>query len=280
MRNIGKIFKHVILIALALVMLFPVVYVFLASFKTNMEILANPASIIPEHPTLDNYKDLFNGMNFPLFKTLWNSTYYTTISVCITLFLSSMLGYVFARGKFKGKGIIFGVFIALMFVNLGSITMYPNFETLERLHISKGLPAVLLIKCFGMPMANVYLVKGFIEGIPYDVDEAARIDGCSFALIFFRIILPMLTPILATIAILTFNGTWNDYMTPMIYTMTKPEQATLIVKVIELKSSGAAAGSWNLVLAGTTIALIPVLIIYIVFNRMIVDGIAEGAVKG
>lgn len=280
MKNIGKIIKHMILILLALVMLFPVVYTFLASFKTNMEIMANPSAVFPQNPTLDNYKELFDGTDFPFFRSLFNSIYFTVISVFITLFLSSMIGYVFARGKFKGKGLIFGVFVALMFVNLGTITMYPYFEILDLLHIGKGLPALLLIRCFGMPIANVYLVKGFIEGVPYEIDEAAKIDGCSFAKTFFTIMLPMITPILATIAILTFNGTWNEYMMPMIFTMTNPDEATLIVKVVQLKSSGAAAASWNLVLAGTSIAIIPVLIAYIVFNKYIVEGIAAGAVKG
>jgi len=98
--------------------------------------------------------------------------------------------------------------------------------------------------------------------------------------IFGRIIFPLLKPILATIAILTFQGSWNDYLNPLIFTMSKPEQRTLIVGIVQLKSTGEAAASWNLMLAGTTIALIPVLIAYIFANRYFVEGIAAGAVKG
>lgn len=280
MKYFVRVFKHAFLVLLALVILFPVIYTFLCSFKSNMEILAHPENVFPIEPTFDNYKEIFKGTTFPALKMLINSLYYTIISVLITIFLSAMLGYVFARGRFVGKNMIFSVFTAMMFVSLGSITMYPYFEVLDALHITKGLPALLLIKCFGMPIANVYLVKAFIAGIPYEIDEAAKIDGCSFARIFFDIILHMLKPILATIAILAFNGSWNEYMMPMIFTMTKPEQRTLIVGVVQLKSSGAAAAAWNLMLAGTAISLIPVLIAYVFGNKYIVDGIAAGAVKG
>ena len=279
-KYLPSILKHIFLILLMLVIIFPVIYTILCSFKSNAEILAHPETIIPMEPTLDNYKQAWNTSNFSVSKMLFNSIYYTLGMVVITLIMSSVAGYVFARGNFPGKKTIFAVFTALMFVSLGTITMYPYFKVLDFVHIDKSLSSLLLIRCFGMPTANVYLVKGFLEGIPKELDEAAKIDGCGFVGIFRHIIFPLLKPILATIGILTFQGSWNDYLSPLIFTMSKPEQRTLIVGIVQLKSTGEAAASWNLMLAGTTIALIPVLIAYIFANRYFVEGIAAGAVKG
>ena len=280
MKYVLKISKHLFLILLLLLIMFPLLYTVLSSFKTNTEILANPERLFPQKFTFDNYIEAWNSSSFPVLTMLFNSICYTGISVIITIMISSMTGYVFARGRFPGKNIIFTIFAALMFVSLGTITMYPNFEVIEFLHLPKSLWTLLLVKCFGIPIANIYLVRGFIQGIPYDIDEAAKIDGCSFHMIFFKIIFPMLMPILATIGMLSFNASWNDYMTPMIWTMTRPEQRTLIVGIVQLKTTGEAAASWNLMLAGTTVALIPVLIAYAFGNRFFVQGIASGAVKG
>ncbi len=280
MKYIPKIFKHFFLILMLLLIIFPVFYTVLSSFKTNTEILAYPERIFPQEFTFNNYIEAWGSKSFPVGQMFANSVYYTIICVTITLILSSMCGYVFSRGDFPGKKIIFAVFTALMFVHIGSISMYPNFELMDFLRIPRNLHSLLLIKCFGIPMSNIYLVKGFVDGIPKEVDEAAKIDGCSFAQIFTKIIVPMIVPILATIIMLTFNASWNDFLSPMIWTLSSPEQRTLTVGIVQLKSTGEAAASWNLMLAGTTVALLPVLVMYFACNKMFVQGITEGAVKG
>lgn len=280
MRRVLKNLKYVYLIAMLIVILFPLIYIIASSFKTNMELMAFPERIFPEKFTFENYIQAWNSDDFPVFRMLINSIWYTLGSVCISIILAAMGGFVFARGNFPGKKLMFGIITALMFVQLGSITMYPNFQLMEWLHIPKSLVTLLLIKCFGIPTANIYLVKGFLSGIPKELDEAAKIDGCSFFGLFKHIIFPLLTPILATIAMLSFNGSWNEYLLPMIWTMTKPEQRTLIVGIMQLKSTGAAAANWNLMLAGTVIALLPVLVGYAFANKFFVQGITSGAVKG
>ena len=279
-KNVSSILKHLYLLILLFLIVFPIIYTVASSFKTNSEILAHPANIFPKEPTLDNYIQAWNSDNFRIGKMLFNSLYYTLFNVVITVGVSAMCGYVFARGHFRGKNTIFTIFCALLFVNIGSISMYPNFQILELLHIPRSLPGLLFVKCFGIPVANIYLVRGFINGIPKEIDEAAKIDGCGFTRIFFSIIIHLITPILATVAIMTFQGSWNDYLMPLIFTMTKPEQRTLIVGVVSLKTSGEAASSWNLMLAGTTLALIPVLVAYAIGNKYFVQGLAAGAVKG
>jgi multiple sugar transport system permease protein len=133
---------------------------------------------------------------------------------------------------------------------------------------------------FGMNMVFVYIVRGFINTLPKALDEAAKIDGCSFTGIFFKIIFPLLQPVIATIGILTFQGTWNSYLMPTIFTLGNPSQRTIIAGVVALKNTGGAASAWNLMLAGSAISIVPVLVAFAIGNKYFVAGLANGAVKG
>lgn len=279
-NRIMKVISYIILSVVAAATLVPIIYCVLSSFKTNMEIMVSPENMIPEQFTLENYKEIFTSKDFNVPRMLWNSTYYTIFSVVVCLVSSSVCGYVFARGNFKGKKLIFSVFASLMFINMGTITIYPKFQILSIVHLNRSLFGLMALKFFGIPIVNMYLVRGYILSIPKELDEAARIDGCDYLGIFIRIIAPLLTPILATIGILSFQASWNEYLMPSIFTMGIPEQTPLIAGIVALKTSGGAASQWNLMFAGTTIAIIPVLIAYCVANKYFVEGITAGAVKG
>lgn len=280
-KIITLIIDYTILIIVALITLVPLVYCIMSSFKTNMEIFINPGNMFPKEFTLDNYKAVFNGsssINVP--RMMWNSTYYTLFSVAVSMVISSVCGYVFARGNFKGKKLIFGIFTALMFVNMGTITIYPKFKILGLVHLNRSLFGLMALKFFGIPIVNMYLVKGYIDSIPRDLDEMARIEGCNYFTIFVRIIAPLLVPILATISILGFQASWNEYLMPSIFTMGIPEQTPLVAGIVALKTSGDAASAWSVMFAGTVIAILPVLVAYCVANKFFVQGLTAGAVKG
>ena len=138
----------------------------------------------------------------------------------------------------------------------------------------------MFIKIFAVSIINIYLVRGYVDSLPKELDEAAEIDGCNFIQIFFKIHLSLLKPIIATIGVLAFQGSWNEYLMPMIFTMADPEQRPLIVGIVALSKSGESAANWNLVLAGTVISLVPVLITYAIGNRYFISGLTAGAVKG
>ncbi len=271
---------YIVLGIVLIITLFPIIYVIASSFKTNVEIMANPERIFPRDWTVSNYIEAWNSETMRVGRMFFNSVWFTVSSVVITLITSSVTGYVFERGEFKFKKFIFAVFSSLMFISLGTITIYPQFEVLSIFNLNKSLVGLLVVTCFGIPVVNMYLVKGFVASVPRELDEAAKIDGCTFTGIFVRIILPMLKPIMATIAVLTFNGSWNSYVMPAMFTLTRPEQQTLIVGIMALKNSGQGASQWNLMLAGTVIALIPVLVVFAAANKYFVAGLAEGAVKG
>ena len=282
MRLLDKIIRvicYIILIAALIITIFPIVYAIAGSFKTNTELLMG-STIFPKHPTVENYVYAFQSESFNVPRMMMNSIMYTVYNVVVMILISSMAGYVFARGKFPGRNLIFICFSSLLFVKTGGLTIYPQFQILQALHLNKGLYALMFLGLFSIPVVNIYLIRGFIDALPKELDESARIDGCSFAGTFFRIIMPLLKPVLATIGILTFNTSWNDYITPNIFTATKPEQQTLIVGLMALKNSDGAATNWNLMLAGSVIALIPVLVAYAFGNQYFVSGLASGAVKG
>ena len=278
---IKKTIIYIFLCAVLFVTILPVIYTVFASFKTNSEIMTHPETLFPLEPTLNNYKAALTTGSFNIPLMFWNSTYYTVLTVIITITISSLSGYVFARGgNFPGSKVIFTVFSSLMFINMGSITIYAVFKVLDIVHLSDSLWGLIVMKVFGIGIVNIYLVSSYIRTLPYSLDEAAKIDGCSFIEIFFKIIGPLLKPIIATISILAFNSSWNDYLMPTLFTISRPEQRPLIVGIMALKNSGNAASNWNLMLAGATVALIPILIAYAFGNKYFVEGLASGAVKG
>lgn len=280
-KNInGKIIAHAILIFFLIITVFPLFYTMSASFKTNVEILSNPASLLPIDPTIDNYIKVLNSDVFDFKNMLLNSIYYTVVCVAATLLSSCMGGYVFARGEFVGKKFWFYAFTMLMFFSLGSVTVYPMLDILNILHIPKSLYGLTFIKIFGVNIVNIYLVRGYVTALPKEIEESAEIDGCSFIGIFFRIIAPLLKPLMATIGILAFQGSWNDYLMPMIFTLGNPKQRPLIVGLVALSKSGETAANWNLILAGTVLSLLPVLVAYSIGNKYFVSGLTAGAVKG
>lgn len=278
--KIKKFFIYVTLFLILFVTLIPLLYTFSASFKSNMEMLTNPASMIPKNPTLDNYIKVWQSEDFNFFRMYLNSIMYTLVSVFTAVFISSMAGYAFAVGRFKFKKLIFTAFSSLLFIKLGSVSIYATFDVLNLLHIKRSLYSLMLIHLFSVPVVNIYLVRSFVFSLPGGIIEAAKIDGCTFFTTFLRIILPLLKPVLATIAILSFKNSWNDYLMPTIFTLTKPEQRTVIVGLLALKNSDGAATNWNLMLAGSVVSMLPVIIAYICANKYFVNGIAAGAVKG
>lgn len=278
MRILKKGLLYIFLTALVFVTLLPVMYAFFGSFKTNQELLVSGARLLPESFTLDNYIKAWKLADFKTYT--FNSLYLTFFSVIGVVSSSAMAGYAFSRGTFPGKNIIFTLFVSTMFICLGTITLYPKLQIARLLHINKSLWGIIIMNVFSVGATNLFLVRSFINSLPREIDEAATIDGCSFGRIFASIILPLLKPILATIAIISFKTVWNDYLLPMVFTISTPSKAPLVVGVVSLKNSGDAATSWNLMLAGTMISIIPMMVLYLCLNRYFVEGMTNGAVKG
>lgn len=268
----------VLLILLAFVFLFPLIYIFFSSFKSNTEILTAGNKLFPEKFVLDNYIQAWNLANFRLY--IKNSVFMSFFIVLGSVFVATISGYVFERGNFPGKKWLLAVIISSMFISVGSLSLYPQVQIAKDLGIHNSLWGVIIIRVFGMNVMQFYVSKNFIKSIPKEIDEAAKIDGCSFFRTYWNIILPLLKPLIATVGLLSFRLAWNDYLLPLVFTMGKPENTPLIVGVVNLKNTGEAASSWNLMLAGTMMSIVPMFIVYLCLNKYFVSGLTSGAVKG
>ncbi len=266
------------MVVAALLTIYPVVYVVLGAFKANGELLIGGTSIFPKEWIFVNFIEAWNEANFAVYTM--NSIYLAVGVMILSLVISSMAGYVFARKQFPGKELIYGVFVAFMFINVGSVTLRPLFELAIKLHMNTSLFSVILISAGGGQATYIFLVRAYMKTVPKELDEAARIDGCTFFQTFARVILPLLKPILATIALLSFRGGWNEYILPLVFTMTNQAKRPLTVGVTMLKNSGDGAAAWNIMFAGATISIIPILLIYVFTSRQFIQGLTAGAVKG
>ncbi len=269
---------YLVLVIVFIVALFPVFYTFMASFKSNAEILTSGNRIIPKKFVVDNYIQAWKLANFS--KYTFNSIFMSFFIVVGTIISCTVSGYVFERGKFKGKDILFAMIISSMFVSLGSLTLYPTLMIAKVFHMNTSLWGVIIIRVLGLNVTNLFIARGFVNSISKEIDEAAKIDGCSFFGIYRHIIFPLCKPLVATIGILEFRAAWNDYLMPLVFTLSNPDRMPLVVGVVNLKSSGEAASSWNLMLAGTALSIIPMIVVYMIFNRYFIEGLTSGSVKG
>lgn len=267
---------YILLILFIVVVLFPVFYCLISSFKESGEILAGQ-NFWPEKWQWGNYVEAWNKANFSTYT--WNTVVYATATMVLCVFMDSICGYVFARGEFPGKRIIFAVKTAMMFLALGSATMYPQMRVLRKIHLNQSLAGLVLMAVCTGSVAYIFMIRAFILSMPKELDEAATVDGCSFVGIFFRITLPLIRPVIATIAVLSFKGAWNDYLFPMIVTFSNPERRTLAVGLYYMQSTTVSA-NWALMLPGAIISAVPLIIIYIFLNKYFVESLTTGAVKG
>lgn len=277
-NKISYLYTYGFLVIALVVAIFPIFYTLMASIKGNQELLANPSAIFPEKIILDNYVQAWQLANFKQYT--FNSVYMSFFIVVGTIITSTTAGYVFERGRFKGKELIFAIVLSSMFISLGSLTLYPTLMIAKFFGINKTLWGVILIRVIGLNVSNLFIARGYIATIPKEVDEAAKIDGCSFFGIYRHIIFPLLKPLIATIGILEFRAAWNDYLMPLVFTMSNPKRMPLVVGVVNLKSTGEAASNWNVMLAGTAISIIPMIIVFIIFNKNFISGLTSGSVKG
>lgn len=266
------------LVFLAVVTIFPVIYIVLGSFKANAELLVGGTSILPSKWVFSNYVDAWQQANFATYTM--NSIFLAVGVMVASLINSTMAGYVFSRRNFKGKELIYGLFVMFMFINVGSVSLRPLFELAVKLKMNQNLLSVIFISVGGGQATYIFLSRGFVNSIPRELDEAAKIDGCTFFQTYRMVILPLLKPVMATIALLSFRQGWNEYIMPLVFTMTNDKLRPLTVGVNMLKNAGDGTAAWNIMFAGATIAIIPMLVIYCMFSKYFMNGITAGAVKG
>ena len=262
---------------ITLITLFPVLYAVLGSFKTNAEVTLG-GTILPKEWIFSNYEVAMSRFNF--FQYTFNSVYLGVFTTLGSLLLSSLTGYCIARRDFPGKKLLTGVLLSTMFISVGAVTLRPLYMLAVKASLHDSLWGIILIQVGTTQATNIFLVSKFVAGIPRELDESAKIDGCSFFRIYWQIIIPLIKPILGVVGLFSFRHAWNDYILPSVFTMTRPDLRPLTVGVVSLRYGDSAAAEWNIMLTGASLAIIPMLIIYFFTNKTFISGLTAGAVKG
>lgn len=256
---------------------FPLYMTVIIAFKQPSEMTNDVAGALsfPEVWSLDNFKEAMRVTNF--WSSLWNSLLITVVTIVISLLLHSVTGYAIGRNMVRKKSYKFLYFyiVSGMFVPF-AILMMPLVKETAQMGIANRLGVILLYVVFYMPI-NVMLYSGYLKNIPMALEEAADIDGASVWRTYWTIIFPMMKPMHATVAVLTALGTWNDVMTPLVI-MSGSGKTTLPLAQLNFQTQFGT--NYNLAFASYLLALIPILIFYVICQKQIIGGIANGAVKG
>ncbi|MEU1972655.1 carbohydrate ABC transporter permease [Microbacterium sp. NPDC019599] len=267
----------IVLIALTALVLYPLVWLFFSTFKPNSEFGQNPG-LIPQNPTLANYAKVSEGIaGVPMAKFFLNSFIIAAGSVVGVLFSSALAAYAFARIQFKGLAILFAAMIGTLLLPF-HVVIIPQYILFNNLGLVDTFVPILLPKFLATEAFFVFLLVQFIRQMPRDMDEAARIDGAGHIRIFWSIILPLIKPALITCAIFAFIWSWNDFLGPLLY-LTSPENYPLPV-ALRLYNDQTSVSDYGATVTAGFVALIPVLLFFLVFQRFLVDGVATQGLKG
>jgi multiple sugar transport system permease protein len=272
MNTRGRWALYAVLSLLLLAVISPFVWMILGSFKTQGELLQSPPTWWPQTATLDNYTQLFSRLNFKQY--FFNSTVVAITVTAGNLLFCSMLGYALAMLDFKGKKAMFAVVMGTLMIP-GVVTFVPLFVLVANIGLIDSLPG-LILPFLAAPF-GVFLMRQFFLGLPRDLLDAGRVDGAGELRIFARIFLPLAGPALATLGILTFLGSWNNFLWPLV--VAQQEKTYTLPVALALYSTGQNSTQYGLLLAGATVVVIPVLLVFLIFQRRVIEGIATTGIK-
>ncbi|WP_282941032.1 carbohydrate ABC transporter permease [Paenibacillus sp. RC67] len=265
----------IFLILIAGLTLFPIVMAFLGSFKSNAE-LTGGATIFPEVWHFSNYAEVWEQAHFSTYT--WNSLFISIVTTVGTLIVASMAAYAVDRLSFAGKSLYVAIQASTMFVSIGAVVLRPQFELMVKLQMHTSLWGVILIMVSGHAYI-FFILLSFVKAIPKELDEAAMIDGCSKMWIYTRIIFPLLKPGLGVAALFTFRHAWNEYILPLVFTMSQPKLQTLTVGLAGLRYGIASAAQTHYMMAGACLSILPLLIVYVLANKSFMQ-VTSGSIKG
>lgn len=269
----GSVVANIVGIVFAVVMIFPVYWIIVTAFKPASEVLSYTPSLIPHHPTLDNFA---SAIKAPLFlRDMVNGLLITVAAVAAALVVGFLAALAIARFRFYGRRAVIFVVLVVQLVPLLSIII-PLFLMLQKADLTNSLVGVSLVYLVLILPYTVWTLRGFISGIPRELDEAALIDGCNRFQTFWRIILPLTGPGLVATSVYGFIQAWNEFI--IINTMNSPQKQNLMAWLLTNQTSRATA--WGPLMAGAVITALPVVIFFLIIQRNIATGLTAGAVKG
>jgi multiple sugar transport system permease protein len=272
-RIASYIARYGILTVVAIVLVFPFVYMVSTSFKARSFVLDFPPTLIPSDPTLNNYSTALGTENF--FRYFVNSAAVAVVSTVLIVLLSSMMAYAFVRFRFPGRRLLLGLVIVGLTIP-SMMLIIPQFLLARDLHLLNSLPGLVPFYVGTAIAFNTFLLSGFFETIPVELDEAMLIDGAGAWRRYWNLTLPLSKPALATCAIFAFLGSWDEFVWALTV-LNDTDSRTLPIGIALFQ--GQHSTSWGLVFAASIIAVVPVLLLYVIFQRYFVAGITSGALK-
>lgn len=272
--KIGKIILWIVLVAVAVIQMFPLIWLVDFSLGSSNEMFTNGLLIIPEKIRLDNYVKAFVDGNFLHY--LKNSVLINTTAVVLVVIISIMAAFACQRMEWKLSGFVSTLLVMGMMIPIHA-TLLPNYKIYSSLHLTDTVWALLIpYVAFSLPQ-GMFLMTGFIQSLPKELEEAAVMDGCGIYRIVFQIVTPLLKPSIATVAIMTFLNNWNEFMMASTYLST-PTWKTLPFSVLEF--TGEYSSNYAVQFAVMALTAAPAVIVYVILNKHITKGVAMGAVKG
>lgn len=273
-KNAFRVLIYAVMLVIVFLCLFPVLWMCVISFKTVGESISGFNALRVETPTLANYERLFQLI--PIWQNLYNSLFTTILGTLTTLFFCALAGFGFAKYRFPGRTALFYFVIATMMITT-EVGAVPLFIIMRKVGLINSLWSLIIPRI--ATAVGIFYMRQYIMEVPDEIVEAARIDGCNEFGIFMRIVMPVIKPALASWASLTVIARWNDFFWPLLF-LRKSSMYTLMVSVSMLPTSDGLSTPWQVVLSGTTLVIVPSIVIYLFMQTFQKEGATAGAVKG
>jgi multiple sugar transport system permease protein len=270
-RSLYLVAVYAILTVAAVISVIPFLYVISTSFKDTVALFSYPPEWIPKQPTLENFRSLVR--DYPFLRWTANSFIVASVVTVIKVIIDSMAGYAFAKMQFPGKDALFVVVLATLMIPFAA-TLIPLFLIVRDLNLTNTY-AGLILPALASPI-GIFMMRQFIETLPGDLENAARLDGCSEFAVYRRVILPLIRPGLVVLGVFTFMTQWTSYLWPLVIG-TRPEMFTLTVGVQSLRSLFTV--NWGVLSAGAVLSMLPLVIVFIFLQRYFIAGSIAGALK-
>ncbi len=277
-RRIRNVIHHIIVLIVGFIMIYPLIWMVMSSFKETGTIFTTANQLIPSKFVLENYVNGWKGFGKVGFATfIKNSIFISVVATIGTIISSALVGYGFARFEFKGKKILFAAMLASMMLP-AQVLMIPQYLWFNKLGWVGSYLPLTVPYYFAIQGFFVYLITNFIEGIPKELDEAAKIDGCSYWGIFTRIITPLIVPAIVTGSIFSFMWRWDDFLSALLYVQqTNKYPVSLALKLF---CDPGSSSDYGAMFAMATVSIIPSVLIFLFFQKYLVEGISTSGLKG
>jgi raffinose/stachyose/melibiose transport system permease protein len=264
---------HLVLGGIGLVYVYPFIWMVSSSLKSPQEFFDRGLSLIPDVALWSNYSRAWTVARFGTY--FGNTLFITVFVVMFTNLFASMAGFAIARTRFPGRKLLIGVIVVTLFLPRG-YTIIPTFEIVQVLRLTNTLWSIIVVSTAAGMIFNTFLYLGYFSTLHREIEEAAIVDGANFPRLYWYVMLPLAGPMIATVTLFTFIGTWNEFFLPLVFATGKPELRTLAVGMFAFM--GENTRDWTLMCAGATITIIPIVLVFLLLQRYFIEGIS-GAVK-